>query len=104
MRKYMSGRDHACRAERAGQRRDKRAATADERLQRASDGHDRRGAAGVHERLPKRQVRLDQEAALRQRQTMRQQLHRQGQGLPPIGLAAPDAGDRPLSVGGQLRR
>ncbi len=61
-------------------------------------------ARRVHERLPERQVRLDQEAALRQRQTMRQQLHRQGQGLPPIGLAAPDAGDCPLSVGGQLRR
>ena len=56
------------------------------------------------QRLPERQIRLDQEAALRQRQTMRQQLHRQGQGLPSIGLAAPDAGDRPLSVGGQLRR
>ena len=73
MRKYIFGRRrYARRAERAGHRRDKRAAAADERLQCASDGHDRRSSEGVHEHLPKRHVRLDQEAALRQRQTMRQ--------------------------------
>src|SRR6266478_4220712 len=59
---------------------------ANDRLQRAGEGYDRRRASAVHEFLSQQQTsRRSQEAELRQRQALRQHLHRQGQNLSQVG-------------------
>jgi hypothetical protein len=67
------------RARHARERPNQPSTAANDRLQRAGEGYDPRRASAVHEFLSKQQTsRRSQEAELRQRQAVRQQLHRKG--------------------------